>query len=154
MGDSNHAPSPRGGIKIEERSKTNGARLKREDTSASNTPSGSKMNSRASSLSPDGAKSATDSASPPDNITAPKLSRKTSQKNARGSPQLFDHLPDVTEESCSTFQVINDCLYGAKSMGSSEHEVLDCECAEEWRKCTLAIMVANPTALTPHPFCR
>ncbi|KAK0646281.1 hypothetical protein B0T16DRAFT_329989 [Cercophora newfieldiana] len=133
MGDSNYAPSPRAGTRLEERPKTNGARLKREDTSASNTPSGSKMNSRASSLSPDGAKSATDSASPPDNITAPKLSRKASQKNVKPSPPLFDHLPDVTEESCSTFQVINDCLYGAKNMGSSEHEVLDCECAEEWR---------------------
>ncbi|KAK5652484.1 hypothetical protein OQA88_10386 [Cercophora sp. LCS_1] len=112
----------------------NGVKLKREDTSASDTPNGSKMNSRASSLSPDGAKSTLDSASPPDAATAPKLSRKASQKVVRAPPTLFDHLPDVTEESCSTFQVINDCLYGAKNMGSSEHDALDCDCAEEWRE--------------------
>jgi len=139
MEGSDHAPSPRVAVKMEERPKTNGSRFKREDTSASNTPSGSKMNSRSSSLSPDGAKSATDtdSASPPDNVTAPKPSRKASQKMAKSPPPLFAHLPDVTEESCSTFQVIHDCLYGAKSMGSSEHDALDCDCNEEWGKCNL-----------------
>ncbi len=134
MDDADHVPSPRGAVKLEERPKINGSRLKRDDTSVTTTPSGSKMNSRASSLSPDVAKSATDSASPPDNFTAPKLSRKASQKVTRSPPLLFDHLPDVTDESCKTFQVISDCLYGAKNMGSSEHDALDCDCAEEWRK--------------------
>lgn len=126
--------SSRGSLKIEERVKMNGNRIKREDTSASNTPGGSKMNSRASSLSPDTAKSAVDSASPPDNVAPSKPSRKASQKPVRTPPALFDHLPDATEDACSTFQVIHDCLYGAKSMGSSEHDVLDCDCAEDWRK--------------------
>lgn len=47
---------------------------------------------------------------------------------------LFDHLPDATEESCKGFQVINDCLYGSKHMGASQHDALDCDCAEDWRK--------------------
>jgi histone-lysine N-methyltransferase SETD2 len=53
---------------------------------------------------------------------------------ARSPPSLFDHLPDATEDACSTFQVINDCLYGSRNMGSSDHDALDCDCAEDWRK--------------------
>ena len=134
MEGNGHARSPRGTTKADERPRLNGTRFKREGTSASDTPNGSKMNSRAASPSPEGAKSASDSASTPDNAAAPKSSRKAAQKAARSPPPLFDQLPDVTEESCSTFQVINDCLYGAKNMGSSEHDALDCDCAEEWRK--------------------
>ncbi|KAK3357121.1 histone-lysine N-methyltransferase, H3 lysine-36 specific [Lasiosphaeria hispida] len=133
MEDSDHNPSPRGGVKAEEQPKMNSTRLKREDMSVASTPSGSKMNSRASSLSPDGAKPPSDSASPPDNAGPPKLSRKASQKVVRNPPPLFDHLPDVTGEACTTFQVIGDCLYGAKGMGGSEHDALDCDCTEEWR---------------------
>jgi histone-lysine N-methyltransferase SETD2 len=85
-------------------------------------------------MSLDDARSAADSASTPENGTAPKLSRKSSQKMARSPPSLFDHLPDATEDACSTFQVINDCLYGSRNMGSSDHDALDCDCAEDWRK--------------------
>ncbi|KAK3692906.1 methyltransferase-like protein [Podospora appendiculata] len=132
MDDGDRTTDPMAGIKYEEPLKTNGARLKREDRSLTATSNGSKMNSRASSLSPDESKSANDSASTPDNGTAPKLLRKASQKNVRNSPPLFSHLPDATEESTTTFQVITDCLYGSRHMGSSEHDALDCDCAEEW----------------------
>ncbi|SPQ22862.1 2a0e0242-d3d5-4e16-b5f8-3b32135e54fb [Thermothielavioides terrestris] len=117
----------------EEWSKPNGVRLKREDSSGSATPNGSKINSRASSTSPDDAKSAGASISPPENGPLPKLSRKASQRMPSSPPPLFDHLPDATQEACSTFQVINDCLYGSRNMGSSDHDALDCDCAEDWR---------------------
>ncbi|KAM7202118.1 methyltransferase [Naviculisporaceae sp. PSN 640] len=134
MDDEERVLSPVGGAsKVDEDYKTNGSRLKKEK-SATTTPTDSKMNSRAPSLSPDQAKSASDSASTPDNGgSAPKLVRKASHKKVRTAPQMFDHLPDVTEEACRTFQVINDCLYGSRNMGATEHDALDCDCAEEWR---------------------
>ncbi|KAK4232092.1 putative histone-lysine N-methyltransferase, H3 lysine-36 specific SET2 [Podospora fimiseda] len=121
----------------EERLKLNGLRLKMEDSGDPASPSsGSKMNSRAPSMSSDdsNAKSAGDSASTPDHgPAAHKPSKKSAQKSARSTPPLFDHLPDVTTEACSTFQVINDCMYGSRGMGSSDHDALDCDCTEEWR---------------------
>jgi len=134
MADHGRTPDSPGGIKLEEPSKVNGARLKKEDLSLTATPSSSKMNSRDSSLSPNESKPAGDSTPTLDNGTVPKLSRKASQKNTRSAPPLFNHLPDVTEESTRTFQVIHDCLYGSRHMGASEHDALDCDCAEEWRK--------------------
>jgi hypothetical protein len=62
----------------------------------------------------------------------PKLSRKASQKIVARPPQLFDHLPDATDEALTVFQVIKDCLYGSKYFGSSNHDALDCDCSEEW----------------------
>jgi histone-lysine N-methyltransferase SETD2 len=64
----------------------------------------------------------------------PKLSRKSSQRVMSRPPQLFDHLPDSTPEAITTFQVIRDCIYGSKYMGSSEHDALGCDCSEEWSK--------------------
>lgn len=135
MDDDERAPSPAGGgTRVDVTLKTNGSRSKKEEKSATATPTDSKMNSRAASLSPDQEKSASDSASTPDNSgSAAKLVRKPSQKKVRNAPQLFDHLPDVTKEACQTFQVINDCLYGSRNMGATEHDALDCDCAEEWR---------------------
>lgn len=63
-----------------------------------------------------------------------KLSRKASQKIISRPAPLFDDLPDVTEEATDVFQIIQDCIYGSKGMGSSEHEPLDCDCSEEWSK--------------------
>ncbi|KAK4236395.1 methyltransferase [Achaetomium macrosporum] len=120
------------GLKLEERPKVNGMRLKREDTSDSATPNGTKIDSPASSMSLDDAKSAADSASTHENGTMPKLSRKASQKLPTTPPMLFGHLPDATEDACKTFQVISDCLYGSRNMGSSDHDALDCDCAEDW----------------------
>ncbi|QSZ30627.1 hypothetical protein DSL72_000185 [Monilinia vaccinii-corymbosi] len=62
----------------------------------------------------------------------PKLSRKSSQKVIPRSPPLFNDLPDSTEEAASVFQVIKDCIYGAKHMGASDHDTLDCDCPEEY----------------------
>lgn len=64
----------------------------------------------------------------------PKLSRKSSQKVVSRPPPLFDHLPNSTEEATATFQVIRDCIYGSKYMGSSEHDALGCDCSEQWSK--------------------
>lgn len=65
---------------------------------------------------------------------APKLSRKSSQKVISRLAPLFDHLADATDEAISVFQLIKDCIYGSKYMGYSEHDALDCDCSEEWRK--------------------
>jgi hypothetical protein len=64
----------------------------------------------------------------------PKLSRKHSQKVISRPAPLFDDLEDATNEAISVFQVIKDCIYGSRYMGSSEHDPLDCDCSEEWRK--------------------
>ncbi|KAI9645961.1 histone methyltransferase set2 [Ciborinia camelliae] len=61
-----------------------------------------------------------------------KLSRKSSQKVIPRPPPLFNDLPDSTEEAASVFQVIKDCIYGAKQMGASDHDALDCDCPEEY----------------------
>jgi hypothetical protein len=73
----------------------------------------------------------------------PKLIRKGSQKVVARPPPLFDHLPDATEEALSVFQVIKDCIYGSKYMGYSEHDPLDCDCAEEWSEYIWAPGVAR-----------
>ncbi|KAI5864655.1 hypothetical protein GGS23DRAFT_561239 [Durotheca rogersii] len=104
--------------------------LKKEGDSAASSPNASK-GSRSTSLSPDDLKARSDSASTPDGHP-PKFTRKTSHRVAF-RPILFGDLPDVTLESCSHFQVIPDCLYGSKSLGSTDHDALDCDCSEEWR---------------------
>ena len=63
---------------------------------------------------------------------APKLSRKSSQKVVARPPNLFDDVEDSTEEAVTVFQVIKECIYGAKNMGNSEHDILDCDCLEQW----------------------
>jgi histone-lysine N-methyltransferase SETD2 len=61
----------------------------------------------------------------------PKLSRSSSQKVARGPPQLFSHLPDSTADALATFEQIESCWYANKYMGYTEH-AMECDCAEEW----------------------
>ncbi|CZT08139.1 related to histone-lysine N-methyltransferase [Rhynchosporium agropyri] len=63
---------------------------------------------------------------------APKLSRKSSQKVISRPPPLYNDIADSTEEASEIFQVIKDCIYGSKHMGSSEHDALDCDCSEQW----------------------
>jgi [histone H3]-lysine36 N-trimethyltransferase len=65
-------------------------------------------------------------------VEQPKLSRKSSQKVFLHPPILYDNLPDSTSEAITKFQVIRDCIYGSKYMGSSEHDALGCDCSEEW----------------------
>lgn len=63
----------------------------------------------------------------------PKLARSSSQKVIARPPQVFSHLPDSVNEARQTFEVINDCIYGSKYMGHTEH-AMECDCSEEWGK--------------------
>lgn len=63
----------------------------------------------------------------------PKLSRSSSQKVTSRPPQLFDHLPDSTQDALATFEQIDACWYANKYMGYTEH-AMECDCAEEWGK--------------------
>ncbi|KAI5459873.1 hypothetical protein BGZ63DRAFT_359398 [Mariannaea sp. PMI_226] len=125
-----------GEVKIEEggANGANGARLKQERSASIPTPNDSIDGSRSPMQSQDGAKSRSGSAETPSSTKAPSLSRKVSQKlAAKREPVLFSHLPNVTAESCSAFQLIPDCLYGSKHLGSTDNDALDCECREDWR---------------------
>jgi hypothetical protein len=62
---------------------------------------------------------------------APKLSRTMSQKVITGPRQLYNDLPDSTDEATSTFDVLPDCTYGARHLGTTE-QALECDCVEEW----------------------
>lgn len=136
MDEGDRAADALAAVKMEDATADNGVVIKKERPSASTSPNESKPPSRSSSLSPGGVKAENESASTPDTEPAPKMSRKASSKaQARlRTPPRFDHLPDATQESTKAFQIISDCLYGSKHMGSSEHDALDCDCAEEWRK--------------------
>lgn len=63
---------------------------------------------------------------------APKLARTTSQKVIARPPPLFTDEPDKTAEATSVFEVIRDCTYQAKYLGTTEHDALECDCSEEW----------------------
>ena len=63
----------------------------------------------------------------------PKLARSASKKVIARSAPLFDHYEDKTEEATGVFQVITECAYSAKYLGSTEH-AMECDCAEEWGK--------------------
>ncbi|KAJ4264908.1 histone methyltransferase set2 [Fusarium torreyae] len=118
-------------IKLEEGA--NGAQVKQEENTAMATTNGDHEGSRSPSTSQDGIKSRSGSADTPSSNRPSKLSRKASQKLATSrEPVLFDHLPDMTAESCNYFQIIPDCLYGSKHLGSTDNDALDCECREEW----------------------
>ncbi|KAF4589763.1 histone H3 lysine 36 (K36) methyltransferase [Ophiocordyceps camponoti-floridani] len=65
--------------------------------------------------------------------TSSRSVRKSAHKMAGPEPRLFHHLPDVTARSCESFHVIPDCLYGSKHLGSTDNDVLDCDCREDWR---------------------
>jgi histone-lysine N-methyltransferase SETD2 len=72
-----------------------------------------------------------------------KLSRKAAQKIIARPPSLFDDLEDATPEAITKFQVIRDCIYGSKYMGSADHDALGCDCSEDWRKFTLASLAIH-----------
>jgi hypothetical protein len=61
----------------------------------------------------------------------PKLSRTMSQKFITGPRQLYGELPDSTDEATATFDLLHDCTYGSKQLGTTE-QALECDCAEEW----------------------
>lgn len=60
-----------------------------------------------------------------------KLSRSSSQKIVPRPAPLFHEYSNKTDEAQSTFQVITQCIYSSKYIGSTEH-AMDCDCAEEW----------------------
>lgn len=62
---------------------------------------------------------------------APKLARSSSQKVISRPPPLYNDEPDMYNEATSDFDVINDCIYAAKWLGTTEH-AMDCDCREEY----------------------
>ncbi|OLN93909.1 Histone-lysine N-methyltransferase, H3 lysine-36 specific [Colletotrichum chlorophyti] len=118
-------------VKIEDGAAPNGVKLER-DASRASSQNKSNEGSRAPSTSPE--EHANDNvATTLGGNQRPKLSRKASQKPVKREPPLFHDLPDVTAASCDTFQVIPDCLYGSKHMGSTDNDALDCDCRSEWQ---------------------
>lgn len=64
---------------------------------------------------------------------APKLSRTASHKIVSRPPPLYLDLPDSTAEAKETFEVLPECHYANKNIGTTEH-ALECDCSEEWGK--------------------
>jgi histone-lysine N-methyltransferase SETD2 len=62
---------------------------------------------------------------------APKLARSSSQKIISRLPPLYNDEPDKYDEATSNFEVIDDCIYAAKWLGSTEH-AMDCDCRDEY----------------------
>jgi len=62
----------------------------------------------------------------------PKLSRSTSQRMVARPQPVFNDYEDKTKEAREGFEVIPECSYSSKYIGSSEHDSMDCDCAEEW----------------------
>ncbi|CEI68465.1 unnamed protein product [Fusarium venenatum] len=132
MEDDEYTTSKMEEIKLEEGA--NDAQVKQETNTPMSVTNGDHDSSRSPTASQDGLKSRSGSADTPSSNRASKLSRKASQKLAASrEPVLFDHLPDMTTESCKFFQRIPDCLYGSKHLGSTDNDALDCECRDEWQ---------------------
>lgn len=70
----------------------------------------------------------------------PKLARSSSHKIVSKPAPLFHDHSSKTEESKHTFQVLDQCSYTSKHIGSTEHGSMDCDCAEEWGKQTLLLV--------------
>lgn len=81
----------------------------------------------------------------------PKLARSTSQKVVSRPPTLYLDAEDKTEESKGTFDVIENCTYGNKYMGSTEH-ALECDCAEEWGITSSSITVGIGAVFTDEAY--
>jgi hypothetical protein len=61
---------------------------------------------------------------------APKLSRAASRVVKRASPLYLD-LPDATDDAKQTFDVLPQCTYANKHIGTTD-PALECDCGEEW----------------------
>ncbi|KFA67473.1 hypothetical protein S40285_00138 [Stachybotrys chlorohalonatus IBT 40285] len=132
MEEDDHAVKRMGKIKLEDgNGNGNGATLELSASVAIPVPGDAGYQSPAASL--DSAKSRSQSTEAPGQAKPPRLSRKLSQKPPMREPPLFGHLPDVTPDSCSTFQVIPDCLYGSKHLGATDNDAFDCDCRDEWQ---------------------
>lgn len=94
----------------------------------------SRSSSSSSKAKPDLDELDTKPKSDPD--TEANMARKVSRAAAKAPPRvapLYDHLPDVTAEATSTFQVIESSTYQNKYLGFTE-AALECDCSEEWGK--------------------
>lgn len=65
---------------------------------------------------------------------APKLSRSQSKKVASRPPPLYTHEPDALPDALQSFDILTDCAYSNKYIGTTDH-ALECDCSEEWGKC-------------------
>lgn len=148
-----------GGLKTVDAVAVNGTRVKFGPSPASGH--GKHHGSRPSSSSPAEETLCGDGASTPEAGQA-KPSRKAPQKPVQPEYPLFSHLPDATEESCREFQVISDCLYGSKNMGSTDNDALDCDCREDLREFffsslplflsfSVPLLAHSPSTTTPVP---
>ncbi|KAH4102431.1 histone-lysine N-methyltransferase [Parastagonospora nodorum] len=61
---------------------------------------------------------------------APKLSRAASRTIKRAPPLYLD-LPDSTQDAKQTFEVLPQCTYANKHIGTTD-PALECDCGEEW----------------------
>lgn len=130
-------------VKLEDAADS-GAHLESAARASTSTPK-PRSSEAPSPASLDGTKSQSDSVGTPNSTAKPaRSSRKSSQKPTAREVPLYTHLPDVTDESCQTFQVIPDCLYGSKHLGSTDNDSLDCDCREEWRTSRTAGPLSYP----------
>lgn len=132
MEDDEYATSKMEGIKLEDGA-ANGGHADNRNISVAVKSEARDDDGQSPARSQDEAKSRSESVGTPTSQKPPRLSRKTSQQPQR-QPFLYGDLPDVTEESCTSFQVIPDCLYGSKHLGATDVDTLDCDCNQEWRK--------------------
>ena len=79
----------------------------------------------------------------------PKLSRTALHKVIAKAPQMFGHYEDKTQEATSVFQIITECSYSAKYLGSTEH-AMECDCIEEWGKNDCSLYFAHFSVLKVH----
>lgn len=131
MEDDDYATKKMGRIKLEDGG-PNGAPADSDRGASIATPD-QNDGSQSPAASLDGIKSRSESADTPSSNKPPQLSRKASRKSAPQEPKLCTDLPDVTQDACKAFQVIPDCLYGSKHLGSTDNDSFDCECREDWR---------------------
>ncbi len=129
MEDDDHATSKMGGIKLEDAT-PNGVR---EEPGNHAVAEPNYEDDQYTGPPQDDTSTRSDSAETPSSQKPAKASRKASQPPPR-DPMLYGALPDMTTDSCETFQVIPDCLYGSKHLGSTDHDSFDCDCSQEWRK--------------------
>ncbi|KAG8532073.1 uncharacterized protein KY384_003710 [Bacidia gigantensis] len=61
-----------------------------------------------------------------------KLARTASQKIKKRPPHLYNDAKDRTMEAQKHFDMLPECTYSNKSIGSTEHGSMDCDCEEEW----------------------
>ena len=120
-------------IKLEDRDGVNGAPIAMEGVTSLHAPGELNEVIASPGLSADNIKSPTHSIETPVSARLSRSTRKPPGKLTKREPPVFDDFPDVTAESCSHFQVIPDCLYGSKHLGSTDNDSFDCDCRDEWR---------------------